>query len=321
MKNKLSILFLFMLIISCEMKKVADNVANDFDIAVKIDTFKISPKGSLCEVVFFRNNFYTIFESQRKNTSQSFKKMMVFNQKGKFIEDVSVPYEIQDMPHYQISVENDSLYVKESQFEENNFLLGEYVADLKLVPRKNFKIYQDEKYNVYKNCNGEFGGTIYFQDIKTNEVYEANSSCPTVINKVGNKYYVTDGDSDFGSISEISDPTKMQKSKFNFDKRQGSEFAKGVKVLIETDYDLNLSTSFVVNDKLLTIYSDKKTTFIGEIQNGKMKPVFNFGYRFYCRFKQQLKDGKQIMSCYLLDSKKDAIMIVDKNKIDLHIIQ
>lgn len=306
------------------MKKSADkheNSPNELNITVKIDTFKIYPKGSLSEVAFFRNNFYAIFESQRKNTSESFKKMIVLNPKGGFIEDVYVPKEIQNMPHFQINVENDSLYVKESQFEENNFLLGKYVADLELVPRRNFKVFQDSKFNIYKNCNGEFGGSIYFQDRKTKEIYESNSSCPTVINKIGNKYYITNADYDFGSILEVSDPTKLQNSKFDFNKRKGSEFTKGVKVLIETDFDINLSTSFVVNDKLLTIYTDKKTTFIGEIQNGKMKPIFNFGYRFYCQFKQQLKDGKQILSCYLLDSKKDAIMIVDKNKIDLNIIQ
>jgi len=319
-------LFLFCIfsLICCETKTPADkhtNAPNELNITVKIDTFKISPKGSLSEVAFSRNNFYTIFESQRKNTSGSFKKMMVLNSKGGFIEDVFVPEKIQDMPHFQINVENDSLYVKESQFEENNFLLGEYVADLELVPNRNFKVFQDSKFNVYKNCNGEFGGTIYFQDRKTKEIYEANSSCPTVINKIGSKYYVTNADFDFGSIIEVSDPTKLQNSKFDFDKRYGSNFTKGIKVLIQTDYDLILTTSFIVNGKLVSLCSDEKTTYIGEIQNGKMKLLYNFGFKFHSQFMQQLKNGKQILTCYILKSKKDAIMTIDKNKIELHLIK
>ena len=319
---KQHILFLLVLaFLSCENKK-SNNIAlenHGKKFHVEIDTFKISPKGDLREVALFRNDFYTIFESQRKNTSQSFVKMIVFNQQGKFIEDVFVPSEIQDMPHYQINIENDSLYVKESQFEENNFLLGEYVADLAKVKKKNFRIFQDSIYNIYKDCNGEFGGTIYFENRKSGKVYETYSSCPTVVNKIGETYFVTNAE-DFGSILEISNPLELHPSKLDFERKQGSKFSNGYKILLETDYDTGLSTSFVLDKKLLTIYSDKKSTYVGEIVNGKLKPIYDFGFRFYANFQQQIQK-KQILTCYLIKSKRSAIMIIEEDEVKFHVIE
>lgn len=75
------------------------------------DTLNLSIDGYLRKVVLFRDNFYGMFETDRKNTTQRYKKMIVFSQNGEFIEDVFVPEEIQDMPHYDLIVENDSLYV------------------------------------------------------------------------------------------------------------------------------------------------------------------------------------------------------------------
>ncbi|GEP52754.1 hypothetical protein FNO01nite_34260 [Flavobacterium noncentrifugens] len=315
------LLLLVLAFLSCEKKRSinisSENLKKEFH--VKIDTFKISPKGDLREVALFRNNFYTIFESQRKNTSQSFIKMMAFNQKGKFIEDVFVPSEIQDMPHYQINIENDSLYVKESQFEENNFVLGEYVADLLKVKKKNFRIYQDSIYNIYKDCNGEFGGTIYFETRKSSKVYETYSSCPTVVNKIGETYFITNAE-DFGNILEISNPSELDPSKLDFERRQGSKFSNGYKILLETNYETRIFTSFVSNNKLLTIYCDKKSTYIGEIVNGKLKPLYDFGFRFYANFQQQIQN-KQILSCYLIKSKSYAIMIIKENEIKFHVIK
>jgi hypothetical protein len=270
MKKYLPLLIITLTLISCETKNSNKNDNRNIfsnqqsiDIKVKIDTLDIRVNGNLTKAVLFRNNFYCMFETGRKNTSQSFIKMIVFNQKGKFIEDVFVPEEIQNMPYYDINIENDSLFVKETQFEKINLVLGEYVADLKLTNTRDFKIFKDDTYNIYATCNGEFGGTIYFQNNKTKKIYEANSTCPTVVNKIDNDYYVTNYMGHmmgFSSVLKISDPTKLQKSKLNLNKRQGSEYNKGVENLIDT-MGITISTSFESNNKLYHIYSDKKGTY------------------------------------------------------------
>ena len=48
--------------------------------------------------------------------------MIVFSPQGDFIEDAFVPEEIQDMFHYDLRVENDSLFIKESQFAKRTFV-------------------------------------------------------------------------------------------------------------------------------------------------------------------------------------------------------
>ena len=134
-------------------------------IEISIDTLKISMNGRLRKVALFKDNFYCMFESGRENTSRSFKKMIVVDKEGDFIEDVFIPEGIQDMNYYDILIENDSLFLKRTQFDEETFLLGKYVADFKQIERRNFSIYQDSSYKVFATCNGEWGGTIFFKDL------------------------------------------------------------------------------------------------------------------------------------------------------------
>ena len=88
--------------------------------------------------------------------------MIVFSKNGEVIEDVFLPKEIQDMVNCDLIVSNDSLYIKETEFEKKNLVLGEYIADFTLTKTRQFPIFEDNACNIYAVCNGEFGGTIYF---------------------------------------------------------------------------------------------------------------------------------------------------------------
>jgi len=326
MKRFLVITFYSIAFITCGTKTEpkSDNASliKPKEIRVLVDTLNIPITGSLSKVVLFRDNFYVMFETSRENTSESFKKMIVLNQKGQFIEDVFVPKEIQEMPHYDLIVDNDSLYVKESQFEKLNFVLGEYVADFKLMQSKEFAIFKDDNYNIYSSCNGEFGGTIYFQNIKTKKNYEAASTCPTVVNKIGNDYYITNymgHMNHFASVLKISDPVKLEQSDLDFKTQQGSQFNKGVEILIDT-IGFYISTSFVTDNRLLNLYSDKQGAYIGEIINKKINPVYKFDFAFSAFFSQQLSDGRQIATCYFPD-KKNGILMISGNDFHFYKLQ
>jgi hypothetical protein len=84
------------------------------EIQINIDTLDISINGRLRKVALFNNRFYLMFETDRENTTQSFKKMIVIDKNGDFIEDVFIPGAIQDMIHYDILTENDSLFINHS---------------------------------------------------------------------------------------------------------------------------------------------------------------------------------------------------------------
>ncbi|SFB05957.1 hypothetical protein [Algoriphagus aquimarinus] len=318
MKINLIILFSLMTLFSCQAqitdkKKVETPAINSTDFQVNFDTLNISIDGYLRKVVLFQDNFYGMFETGRRNTSQRFKKMIVFSQNGDFVEDVFVPKEIQGMPHYDLIVQNDSLYVKESQFEKINFLLGKYVADFKLTETKDLKFYQDELYDIYATCNGEWGGTIYFKNKKTNESFEASSTCSIVINKIDGEYYVTNYMGHmmgFASILKIQDPSKLEKSNLKFDRHEGSRFDKGVETLLDT-IDFYIPTSFVVDKQLYHLYSDENGTYIGLIENGKMKPIHKFDFIFHAHFNQHLDNGKQLLTFNFKESEKSGILIID----------
>jgi hypothetical protein len=283
------------------------------DFQTTFETLNISIDGYLRKIVLFRDNFYGMFETDRKNTTQSYKKMIVFSQDGEFFEDVFVPEEIQDMPHYDLIVENDSLYVKESQFEKYNFVLSTYVADFKKTKTKELKFYEDEFYDIYATCNGEWGGTIFFKDRKTKVGYEASSTCPTVINKIDNDYYVTnymEHMMGFASVIKISDPTKLEKSDLNFDRHEGSHYDKGFEFLLDT-MKFYVPTSFVVDKQLFHLYYDENGSYIGRIENKKMISIYKFDFVFYAHFNQHLDNGKQLLTCHFKDSKKSGLLIID----------
>ena len=320
MKQQLIILFSVLTLYSCSQTTSKTTISQSKDFQITFDTLNISVDGYLRKVVLFRDNFYGMFETDRKNTTQSYKKMLVFNPKGEFVEDVFVPEGIQDMPHYNLTVQNDSLFVKESQFEKKNFVLGEYVADFKLTKTRELKFYQDELYDIYATCNGEWGGTIYFKDKKTKRSYEASSTCPIVINKIDNGYYVTNYMGHmmgFSSVLKIIDPTKLEKSDLNFDKHEGSHYDKGVEVLLDT-MNFYIPTSFVADKQLFHLYSDENGTYIGNIENKKMMPIYKFDFVFYAHFNQHLDNGKQLLTWHYKDSKKSGLLIIDGKKLKFY---
>jgi len=262
-----------------------------------------------------------MFETDRQNTTRSFKKMIVFNKNGTFIEDVFIPEKIQDMPHYDLIVENNNLYIKESQFEKTNFVLGAYVTDFKLTQTRDLKFYQDETYDIYAVCNGEWGGTIFFQDRITKESFEASSTCPIVINIIDNEYYITNYMGHmigFASVIKIAEPKKLEKSDLNFKKEQGSEYNKGVETLLDT-MDFYISSSFVVDNELLHLYSDEKGTYVGKIENGKMKQIYKFDFNFYAHFNQHLENGKQLLTFYFMDNEKSGLLMIDGKKFQFYL--
>lgn len=289
----------------------------NLEFRITKDTFDFQIDGNLRKVTYYNDKYYCMFQTNRENTSQSFKKMVVLDKNGKFVEDVFIPNGIQDMNYYNIRIENDSLFLQRAQFDEENFVLGKYVADFQPTKTRAFKIYEDEQFKVYSTCRGEWGGTVFFQDKKTNELYEGSSTCPIVVNKIGKEYYVTNYMGHmmgFASVNKISDPRKLEKSDWNFKRRFGSENVKGIEKVLDT-MDFYIPTSFVVRDKLVHIYSDEKGTYIAHIENEQMKPIYTFDFKFYPQFNQQLENGKQVLTFEVAESGKDGILLIDGNQL------
>ena len=326
MKHLSIILFSLLTFYSCQQKteerKELGKTENKNDFQINIDTLRLSFDGYLIKVVLFHDNFYGMFSYGSLNNSRTSMKMIVFSQKGKLIEEICFPKGIQNISDYNLVVQEGSLFAKENQFEKVNLVLDEYIAEFKPTEKKELKFYQDELYDIYAICNGEWGGTIFFKDKKTNENYEAASTCPIVINKINNEYYVTnilDHLAFSASVLKISDPAELESSNLNFESREGSLYNKGVELLLDI-FDVDIATSFVVDDQLFHLYTDENGTYVGKIEKGEMRPISKFNFTFYAHFSQYLDNGKQLLMCYFKnnDDDKNGILIIDGKKFNFY---
>jgi hypothetical protein len=325
MRNTFLLFIITVLISSCGNKKEGNQTENSevkisksiSEFRITKDTFNFTIDGHLNNVVFFRDKYYCMFEMNEENPSRTFKKMVLLSEKGELIEEVPVPNGIEVMNYYDIKIENDSLYIKREQFDKENYLLDEYANLFIKVPTKQFKLYDDKEYTVYSNCNGEFGGTIFFLDKETKLKYEGSSTCPIIINRIGTEYYITNylaHDGEIANVIKISNPKNLEKSDWNFNSDLGSIKTKGIKKLLDNT-SLYISTSFVYNQKLLHIYSDWNKTYIGRIENEKMKMIYEFDFNFYSQLNQVTDNGKQILNFMTPNNKEKGILIIEENNL------
>ncbi len=324
MRNILIFLTILTLILACDDKKKEKNTeikiskkSPEFEITK--DTFDFQINGFLKKVVYFKDKFNCIIEM---NDGNSFKKIILLSKKGYFIKETPVPNGIEEMMYYGFNIENDSLYIKREQFDKENYLFDESLNIYKKTLAKQFKIYDDKEYSAYSTCNGEFGGTIFFQNKKTNLRYEGSSTCPIIINKIGTEYYVTNNlshDGDIANVLKITNPENLENSDWDFKNDLGSIKTKGIKTILKNT-NLYISTSFVYKEKLFHIYSDWKKTYIGIIENEKMKMIYEFDFYFYSVFNQVTDDSKQILNFMTRENKEKGILIIDEKNLKFRFI-
>ena len=73
-------------------------------------------------------------------------------------------------------------------------------------------LYCDNDYIITQFCLGEFGGTLYFTDRKNCKQYYCPATCACVVNKINNKYIITNSlphDDGSSEVLEIEDPKTL----------------------------------------------------------------------------------------------------------------
>lgn len=148
-------------------------------------------------------------------------------------------------------------------------------------------IFEDSLYILSKTCSGEWGGTIKFKNKKTGIEYSAASTCPVVVNKLNEKYYITNTlahMSGFSEILEISNPdlmtvfelpkprSKKGKTNVRYVGDDESKSTNGTKQLVDSNGVLTLA-SFPYNGQLYHIVTDFKKTFLTKIENNSFVTI------------------------------------------------
>lgn len=163
---------------------------------------------------------------------------------------------IHDDKFYAINQDNDVFYLTQNY---------EWIEQMNNQPEPTF--YEDERFKVQKTCSGEWGGTIFFIDKKTNKKYGSEATCPIVINKLKERYYVTATLAHGGgsaSVLLIQDPRLLDEVKPKKESRKKIKYvgedelttANGARELQNSYNTLNL-TSFTYKGEFYNIYNTR----------------------------------------------------------------
>lgn len=185
-------------------------------------------------------------------------------------------------------------------------------------------LFQDEQYEVWSTCSGEWGGTIYFKNKKTKKIHYASSTCAVSVDKLNNKYYVSNSLSHLygnSNILEISNPEKMESvSKLpvfhpNIQTiEHETDSNLGTKAIIDSSGVL-IATSFVYRNKLYSILTDiqgNKTT-ISEIRNNKFQTIEELPENLFYHAPLIFKKSNNNQKLYFQNPKNGTLEITDNH--------
>lgn len=146
--------------------------------------------------------------------------------------------------------------------------------------RKQPVLFEDDDFIVFRDCLGEWGGTIYFFHKSSGEIYITESTCTNTVIKEGKQYKVL---SNLGHLQEstklkiIENPLKLTKiNKREIDKKYNGH-ARYTDLSGEYEeeslFGIQLLSLFDYEQKQLFIAHIKELTFIAEIKGSKIEIV------------------------------------------------
>ena len=184
--------------------------------------------------------------------------------------------------HIKTFSQNDTTFiVKEFINNKNVHYLNKYDFSF-----KNKIIFEDSIYEARSSCQGEWGGTLFFKNKISHKIYFVDATCPVSINKIDNKYYISNtlmhglGSS---TILEIVNPDSLMDYQICL-KDKGIKTSKlihnmeiysrkGSKTITESNYGEFIITSFVYSNQLYHIVSDYETTYLANIKEKTFKKL------------------------------------------------
>jgi hypothetical protein len=180
--------------------------------------------------------------------------------------------------------------------------------------------YKDDIYTVFKQCHGEWGGIIVFENNETKKKFASISTCPISVQKMNNKYIVTNTLAHLSGVSyilEIENPEKLDTYNEKFNKNTSEN---GTKKILDAFGTLTL-TSFVYNNQLLFITTDFKKTYLSRINNSKFENLLeikNEGIWCYNPETINYKDHKYI---FFVNHENKGYFDIFQNKIELNYVK
>ena len=136
-------------------------------------------------------------------------------------------------------------------------------------------IYEDERFEGYSSCMGEFGGHLFFLEKETRKIHYLPATCVTMIDRVKDKFIITvtlAHMSGSGGVVRLNDPMEwptislgsLAQKKFPpFDSRVVEE------VIFDT-IGLTFNLFYPYKDQSFLVYSAGDGTYLGEIIDSQL---------------------------------------------------
>lgn len=148
--------------------------------------------------------------------------------------------------------------------------------------RKQPKLFEDSEFIVFGDCHGEWGGTIYFFEKASGEIYLTESTCANSVYKKDNKYLVLaqlGHGRGFTEIKSIDNPrklTKAKKSEIGKTKDGGalgySDKSQAHQKVLDL-YGVQIFSTFNYQRKQLHIVHLNDLTFLAELKGTEIEIV------------------------------------------------
>ena len=181
--------------------------------------------------------------------------------------------------------------------------------------------YEDESYTVSDSCRGEFGGNVYFKEKVSKTVYSFYATCPLIINKLSNNYYLTTSlahMSGFCSLYEINNPKELTKVDIlDFNHNNNIRSVLGAKQLIN-EIGSTILISFIYKEKLYHIVSDRDKTYVAERENAELKSIQQVTeFRMYSYGSETCKNEENHYAAIFQTNKNQGYIEIFDNKIKI----
>jgi len=153
------------------------------------------------------------------------------------------------------------------------------------------KLFEDDKYIVFCDCKGEWGGTVYFFNKTSGKIYFTEATCANTAYKEDNKYYVL---SYLGhllrlrsTLKEIPDPDLLTPISLEeirkFQQRREldaigySDKSNASRIVFNLN-PITLSSTFNYKGRTIYLANSLGKSFLAELENDSIKivnPLFN----------------------------------------------
>lgn len=185
-------------------------------------------------------------------------------------------------------------------------------------------LYKDEKYEVWKSCSGEWGGTVYFKNRQNGVIHYAIATCPVSVNKINGKYYVSNSLAHLlasSEILEISNPESLEiteKIPLNLPgiitREYEAQSHHGTKKLVDSS-GVIIVASFVYNQKLYSVLSsdDGSKTTLSALENHKFKTIAELPEKLFYNEPIIIKKADNNITLYFQNPRSGKLQIRDNN--------